>query len=893
MDKKITVLHLEDNVNDAELVHAKIDEAEIRAEYTVVQTRQAFVQALEQHRFDLVISDFSLPSFNGKKALEVVRNMRPDIPFIFVSGTIGEDAAIESLIHGATDYVLKSRLSRLIPAIKRALHESDQAKERKRAEEALQQSETRFRQLYELAPIGITNVDPQGHFVRANAALVAILGYSEKELQGMTFAQVTHPDDRSDSGRWLQQIVGGTSGILSGEKRYIRKDGSTVWARLTVSAVKDGEGQLLYTISLIEDITESKKGQEALRQSEERFRSLFENASIGIFRTSPGGEIIVANPALVRMLGYTDVAELAHRNLEQEGFEPTYPRSEFRRRIETDGAIIGLESAWKKRDGTVMFVRESAKAIRNAEGSILYYEGTAEDITERKRAEAALKESEEKYKSLFHRNLAATFVSTPEGEVLDCNPAYVQMFGFDSYEQAQSTNLRRLYAEPGKRELVLTTLQVEKKAEDLHLRMVKLDGTALYIIANLVGKFDEHGRLVQKTGYLIDDTKRHLLEKELIQSQKLESLGILAGGIAHDFNNILGILMGHVSLLNRVKDNAELHRTSLDAIDTALKRGTGLVRQLLTFARKSDTVFGAVFVNDIVKELLRLLQQTFPKMVEIMASLDPHLPPINADGGQIHQVLLNLSVNARDAMPAGGKLLIATSVVEAGRVRERFPSALSDNYIAIEVRDSGTGMDEATKTRIFEPFFTTKESGKGTGLGLAVVFGVVQTHKGFIDVESDIGKGSAFHVYLPVEAVQSGAPKDRVKAVNESLGGNETILIVEDEPLLYETTRITLVNKGYRVLYAKDGREAIDVYRQHFKEIQLVFTDLDLPKLSGAKLVETLLEINPTLKIIFASGYVNPEVKTKLLESGAKAFLAKPYQPEEVVTKVREILDAK
>jgi nitrogen-specific signal transduction histidine kinase/ActR/RegA family two-component response regulator len=392
---------------------------------------------------------------------------------------------------------------------------------------------------------------------------------------------------------------------------------------------------------------------------------------------------------------------------------------------------------------------------------------------------------------------------------------------------------------------------------------------------------------------LIDDTKRHRLEKELIQSQKLESLGILAGGIAHDFNNILGILMGHVSLLDRIQEDPELHRISLDAIDKALKRGVSLVRQLLTFARKTDSVFEPILVNDIVKEVTKLIGGTFAKTIEVVTDLSPRLPAIVADGSQIHQVLLNLCVNARDAMPAGGRLRIETSVVEGNLVRQKFPIALGNRYVAIEVRDSGTGMDEATKTRMFEPFFTTKESGKGTGLGLAVVFGIVQTHSGFIDVVSEVGKGSAFSVYLPVEVAPNTALKKPKVSFDESMGGTETILFVEDEALLFETSKIALVSKGYKVLYAKDGLEALDEFRKHFKEIKLVLTDVDLPKLGGEKLVKALLEINPKLKIIFASGYIEPGVKAEILKSGAKAFLGKPYDHVSMLATVREVLDAK
>jgi two-component system cell cycle sensor histidine kinase/response regulator CckA len=753
--------------------------------------------------------------------------------------------------------------------------------ERKKAEE----SRLLLTTALESTANGVTITDHQGNIVWVNKAFTAMTGYTWTDVLGQNprILKSGKQDDSFYRDLWETISVGN---VWTGELINKKKDGGLYNDGTTITPLKNVNGKITNFIAIKQDITERKKAEKESKMLAQALKSITECISI----TDLDNKVLFVNEAFLKTYGYEE-RELLGKNIGMVRSDKTEKGADI--------LLATIQGSWqgelvnRKKDGTEFAVFLSTSVVTDDKRKAIALIGVATDITERTRSEEALKESEEKYKSLFERNLAGTFVSTPDGNILDCNPAYMQMFGFESRKKALSTNIGQLYGDPRNREQILTTLQAHEKVENMLMRMVRIDGAPMYVIANVVGRFDKHGQLVQKTGYLIDDTKRHRLEAELIQSQKLESLGILAGGIAHDFNNILGILMGHVSLLDRIKDNPELHTMSIAAIDTALKRGTGLVRQLLTFARKTDVVFEPVFINDIVKEILKLIGQTFAKTLEIVTNLSPQLPAVVADGGQIHQVLLNLCVNARDAMPAGGRLQIQTNVVDGDRVRKRFPIALSDRYVVIEVRDTGTGMDEATKTKIFEPFFTTKESGKGTGLGLAVVFGVVQTHKGFIDVESEIGKGSTFRVYLPVEVVQPTAPNKRKGGFEETAGGHETILFVEDEPLLYETSKIVLISKGYKVLYAKDGLEAIDEFRKHFKEIQLVLTDVDLPKLGGEKLVNTLLEINPKLKIIFASGYIEPKVKAKILKSGAKAFLAKPYDHVAMLAKVREVLDAK
>jgi PAS domain S-box-containing protein len=638
MNRILQVLHLEDDANDAQLLRLKLEEANIGCIITVVQTRDEFVNALEQTEFDLIVSDFTLPSFDGKSALEIARQKWPDIPFIFVSGTMGEEAAIESMVRGATDYVLKGRLSRLVPATQRALSE-----------------------------------------------------------------------------------------------------------------------------------VESRR--------------------------------------------------------------------------------------------------------------------------ERKRAEVALKESKEKYQSLFERNLSGAFVSTPDGRLLECNPAFVRMFGFDSIEDAKATNISALYSDPEKRRLLLWNVQARKEIEYFEVHMVRKDGALLRIIENVVGKFDNNGELVELTGYMFDDSKRQLLEQQLIQAQKLESLGTLASGIAHDFNNILGIIIGHATLVQRLQLEPDKIADSIKSITTAAQRGAALVRQLLTFARKSDVILQRISLNDLIKEVVSLTRETFPKTVTVSMKLTDKLPAILADSTQIEQVFLNLCVNARDAMPNGGTLSLSTRTISGEKIYARFPQAKASQYVLIEFSDTGTGMDEATRARIFEPFFTTKESGKGTGLGLAVAFGIIHIHQGFIDVSSEPGHGTTFSIYFPVNLEELEPFEIKKEMFGDTEGGTETILLVEDEEMLRSLAKMVLKGKGYNVVTASDGEEAVRMFMLRKNDIALVLSDMGLPKLNGYDVLKQVKHLKPDVKFIIASGYIEPVEKSEILKSGARDFIQKPYVPNEMLRKIREVLD--
>jgi nitrogen-specific signal transduction histidine kinase/CheY-like chemotaxis protein len=389
-----------------------------------------------------------------------------------------------------------------------------------------------------------------------------------------------------------------------------------------------------------------------------------------------------------------------------------------------------------------------------------------------------------------------------------------------------------------------------------------------------------------------DEEKR--LEQQLRQAQKMESIGVLAGGIAHDFNNILNIIKGYASLL-RDHDSGELERAeSLNVIDEALERGASTVRQLLAVAKESAVRFELVDLNDTLQNLKTLLSGTLPRTIAIDVDLDPALGPVLADPNQINQVLLNICVNARDAMPEGGELVLKTETIAGAELRSHFQNAKDKVYVCISVSDSGSGMDELTKSRIFEPFFTTKEQGKGTGLGLSVAYGIVTNHGGFIDVISECGHGTDFRIYLPLADNQASVvgrnqPPGRQEPRRVAAHGH-VVLFVEDEIRQLELMRRTLDKAGYRVLVATDGVEAVETFLRHKDEISVVVLDLGLPKLSGWEALQKMRKADPTLKPILASGYISRDMESAMDQGELSALLMKPYRPEEIIEKVSSVV---
>jgi signal transduction histidine kinase/ActR/RegA family two-component response regulator len=417
-----------------------------------------------------------------------------------------------------------------------------------------------------------------------------------------------------------------------------------------------------------------------------------------------------------------------------------------------------------------------------------------------------------------------------------------------------------------------------------------LNGVERTVHVRMFPVFERNGKLVNVVAMMEDVTERRRLEEQLIQSQKMESIGLLAGGIAHDFNNILGGILGYASFVKTQVPKEDRIYPHLETIERSALRAAELTSQLLGFARGGKYVVGPLIINDLVRETADLLRGTIETNIAMTTGLDASSPVIEADASQMQQVLMNLCVNARDAMPGGGELTITTTRLDAPDAFLRsIPEARGGRFVRIEIADTGIGIEKAIRGKIFDPFFTTKEKGKGTGLGLATVYGIVKNHNGFINVESEIGSGTTFSVYIP--AVDKVAAKVQE---NESRpqGGQETILVVDDEEMIRMLVRDILEEIGYNVLSAADGIEAVELYKEKDGEIDLVILDMTMPGMGGRETFEKLKEMNPSVRAILSTGYAADERARQMLAMGVKAFVQKPYRIDDLASAVRRTLDS-
>jgi PAS domain S-box-containing protein len=510
------------------------------------------------------------------------------------------------------------------------------------------------------------------------------------------------------------------------------------------------------------------------------------------------------------------------------------------------------------------------------------------DVTARRRETAALRESEEHYRRFVTEDFTGTLSIRADGRIMTCNPAFANIFGFASIEEATTGNFLELLRSRKDGVELLEMVRQHGIVERHELEMSQRGGDPVYVVARLVGSFAE-GALTDLQVYLFNDTKRKRLEQQLVQAQKMEGLGTLAGGIAHDFNNILAIILGYTNRLETLGSKPEAPG-AIKIIKEAVERGAALVQQLLTSARQTEARFSALDLNALVRELEKMLQATFPKMINFELRLQPDLPLITADRSQIHQVLLNLCVNARDAMKDGGILTLETSMTPGAELTESFTGAAAQNYACIRVRDTGSGMSKQVRSHIFEPFFTTKERGKGTGLGLSVVYGVVNNHRGFVQVESERDAGTTFIVYLPVEHSTEEPGGGILGRITPKQNTPQTILLVEDEEMLRDLGVIVLESEGYRVLAAKDGMEAVALFEEHRDDIGLVVCDLGLPRLGGREVFLKMKESRPGVRAIIASGYLEPAIRSEMLKAGVLDTIQKPYDFNDLLTKIRSAI---
>ena len=773
-----------------------------------------------------------------------------------------------------------------------------------------------------------------------------MLGYSVKEwLSTPNFwLSIVHPDDRERTARAAAADFAGGKSSNTLEFRWVARDGRVLWVQSISAVITDAEGRPVGLRGVTIDISESKRAEEAVRHAEEMYRSIFENAVEGIFQSTTDGKFISVNPAMARILGYESPEELmTHRtDIGTQHYVDENSRAELERMLAVHGVAVGYECEVYRKDRSRIWTRENVRAMSDEGGAVLYYEGSIEDFTERKHAEDWLAAQYAVTRALADsttladatpnilRAICETFgwawgalwTVDAEADVLRCRDIWldpsVEMPQFEQTSReltfAPGVGLPGRVWATGQLAWVSDVIQ-EKNFPRAQIAVKENLHSALAIPipsrSGVLGVMEFFSRVIREPepellammatitsqiGQFIERKRAEEAlrksEEQLQQSQKLEAIGMLAGGIAHDFNNLLTVIAGYSDLtLVQLREEDPL-RGNINEVKKAAERAAALTRQLLAFSRKQVLQPKVLDLNAVVSELEKLLRRLIGEDIGFRTVLESALGSVKADPGQIEQIIMNLAVNARDAMPRGGKLTIETKNVDLDEYyAKKHIAIIPGPYVMLAVSDTGTGMDQQTQARIFDPFFTTKETGKGTGLGLSTVYGIVKQSGGNIWVYSEVGRGTSFKVYLP--RVDEGAEEYKRSAETQvDFRGPETVLVAEDEEMVRKLACKVLEMSGYRVLEAANGGAALLICERHNEPIHLLITDVIMPEMSGRELADRLAQLRPTMKVLYMSGYTdNAIVHHGVLNEGAN-FIQKPFATHALARKVREVLDA-
>jgi len=708
----------------------------------------------------------------------------------------------------------------------------------------------------------------------------------------MPVNDITHPEDLELSPDFFQRSISGEMDNIVYKKRYIHSKGHLVWGQISTSIVRDSEGQPLYFISHVQDITQQKLAEEALKKSEEKFSKLFQASPTYIsLATLEEGRFVAVNGAFTRITGYQPNEEIG-RTFREIGLWPDPDdREEFIKQIEKYGSQHLQEVTLTRKDGSLI---DGLWSVEKFE-----LEGKAHlitmliDITEKKRAEEALRETEERYRDLYENAPSGYFsVSALDGSILRCNNAASQIFGY-AKEALIKMRVFDLYADTpkgkAKAQDIFNRFKSGVSIRDIELQMKHKDGHPIWVSLSVEALRDRDGNIIESRSMVMDISERKRVEAQLQQVQKMETIGTLAGGIAHDFNNLLMAIQGNASLMLLKKDPGHRDYPRLKNIEQYVQSGAELTKQLLGFARGGKYEVNPTDLNELIKKNSEMFGRT-KKEIQIHLKYQEGIWTVEVDRGQIEQVLMNLYINAWQVMPGGGNLFIETENVELDRKSVMAYGVDPGKYVKISITDNGVGMDKKTLERIFDPFFTTKEMGKGSGLGLASAYGIIKNHGGIIDVRSKKGEETTFMIYLP--ASEKEVPREEALP-EEVLEGEETILLVDDEDMIIDAGKEMLEEMGYTVLAAESGMEAIDTYREKDDEIDMVILDMIMPEMGGGETYDRLREGDPEIKVLLSSGYSIEGEATEILERGCNGFIQKPFDMKEISRKIREVLDEK
>jgi len=675
-----------------------------------------------------------------------------------------------------------------------------------------------------------------------------------------------------------------------------RFDAALKHERKSLDELSEKAEKLQTTIKeLQKEKEERKEAEKAQKASEEKFRNLVENLNDVIYSLDEKGIVTYVNPAIRKILGYSE-SEIIGRPFSDFISEDDLSRQTERFKMLLHGPIGSDEYRVLNKAGEIRWVHGSTRPVfKNRK--LVRLEGVLFDITDRKQAEEAMTEAQQRYQSLFNSKTNLVFVIDDRGKFIAANDLALDLFGYKTEDLASLNYLQLLHPDQSLEPVTKALKEILEAGAQLELLDVKLKsstGKAIYVQtggALIPGKGQILGVARDITDQKAAEAEKKKLENQLVHAQKMEAVGILAGGIAHDFNNSLQGILGYAQmlLLDTPEDSAEYRK--LRQIETAALRASELTKQLLTFSRKIESKPRPVDLKKEVRQIESLLRRTIPKMIDIEMHLKGDINIINADSSQIEQVIMNLGINARDAMPGGGKLVIETEnvVLDEAYCRTHL-GAVPGNYVVLSISDNGTGMDRDTLSHIFEPFYTTKDPGEGTGLGLAIVYGIVKDHRGYIACYSELGEGTIFRIYLP--AIEQDHSEDSQQPENAEIrGGSETILLVDDDHAIRELAEEMLCRFGYTVIGAANAEEALEIYRASRADIPLIILDLIMPGMGGHKCLAELLKLDPAQKVIIASGYSAGGQAAESLRSGSKGYLKKPFEIGPMLKMVRRVLD--
>jgi PAS domain S-box-containing protein len=764
-ENALRILILEDVPMDAELVEYELERARIPFQSRRVDSRDGFLRELDDFRPDLILSDYTLPRFDGMTALSLARERSPSIPFLIVTGSVNEETAVGCMKAGATDYLLKSNLARIGPAIQAALERERAHAEKIHAESALAASERRFRSLVQNSSDLVTILAPDGTITYASDSAERIVGYSPRNLVGTSLLDYLDHGD-IDRVRGLLQSNGKSSVAGPIEFCLRRADGSPVWLE-AVGTNLLADATIRGIVLNARDVSERKRADRALRESEERYRDLFDNASDLVCMASPDGSLLYVNQAWQHGLGYGE-----------------------------------------------------------------------DEITQLQLSD------------LIHP---------------DSRPYYAEVLG------------RVLMGE---------------RLDHVELVFVPKAGTPITVEGNLSCTFKD-GQPAVVRGIYRDVTERKRVEEHLRRAERMQAAGKLAGGVAHEVNNMMTGVIGFSEFLLRSLEPDDPRRSDVEEVIKAGTRAADVTRQLLAFTRQQFLRPQVLQINVVVSEMEKMLRRSLGEDKLLELRLSSEAGEIQADRGQLEQVLINLVLNARDAMTGHGRVSIETGASEwddAYAQRHEGVDLPRGRYVMLAVSDDGCGMDADVQARIFEPFFTTKPIGQGTGLGLSTVYGIIKQSGGYIWVYSEPGEGSVFKVYLPqARSVQPADPMPEPS--NAPTRGSETVLVIEDEDIVRNLARRALRDHGYTVVEAANGALALSHIQAHPGAVDLVISDVVMPEMGGREFGQRLAAIDPDLPILYMSGYTGDDVVQRgLLDPGAP-FQQKPFTPAGLAVKVRAMLD--